>query len=89
MTFAPGESEGGPENNHQGADQWLFVMSGSGVAFVNGTRVELGQGTLVLIERGEKHEIRNTGSTPLKTVNVYVPPAYTTEGDERPAGRTG
>jgi mannose-6-phosphate isomerase-like protein (cupin superfamily) len=87
MTLAPGESEGGPDSNHQGADQWLFVMRGSGVAFVNGDRVELGQGTLLLIEHGEKHEIRNTGGTPLKTVNIYVPPAYTTEGDERPAAR--
>jgi mannose-6-phosphate isomerase-like protein (cupin superfamily) len=37
--------------------------------------------------RGEAHEIRNTGDEPLKTLNVYVPPAYTDDGDELPAGR--
>ncbi|MBV8229453.1 MAG: hypothetical protein JO329_05655 [Planctomycetaceae bacterium] len=41
----------------------------------------------MLIQRGETHEIRNTGREPLRTLNVYVPPAYTDEGDELPAGR--
>jgi oxalate decarboxylase/phosphoglucose isomerase-like protein (cupin superfamily) len=33
------------------------------------------------------HEIRNTGNDPLRTLNVYVPPAYTEDGKERPAGK--
>jgi mannose-6-phosphate isomerase-like protein (cupin superfamily) len=87
MTLAPGETEGGPDNRHQGADQWLFVVSGTGVAIVEEARVELREGTLMLIQRGNRHEIRNTGETSLKTLNVYVPPAYTVDGDELPAGR--
>ena len=87
MTLTPGATEGGPDNKHRGADQWLFVVSGTGAAIVNGERVALRRGTLVLIERGDRHEIRNTGRTPLRTLNVYVPPAYTSDGDELPAGR--
>lgn len=87
MTLAPGDSEGGSDNRHRGADQWLFVESGSGVAIVNGRRYQLKAGSLILIERGERHEIRNTGRTPLRTLNVYVPPAYTRTGDELPRGR--
>jgi mannose-6-phosphate isomerase-like protein (cupin superfamily) len=87
MTLAPGEAEGGPDNRHQGADQWLYVVSGTGAAVVNGERVELREGTLVLIRRGDRHEVRNTGQTPLKTLNVYVPPADTDDGEELPAGR--
>jgi mannose-6-phosphate isomerase-like protein (cupin superfamily) len=87
MTLGPGEKEGGPDNRHRGADQWLFVEAGSGVAIVNGARTKLRAGSLVLIERGDRHEIRNTGRTPLKTLNVYVPPAYTPAGDELPRGR--
>jgi oxalate decarboxylase/phosphoglucose isomerase-like protein (cupin superfamily) len=41
----------------------------------------------VLIERGDTHEIRNTGRTPLRTLNFYVPPAYTSDGDELPVGK--
>src|SRR5204862_4477770 len=75
MVLAAGASEGGPANRHRGADQWLFIVSGVGAAIVAGRRVPLKAGTLVLIGRGEPHEIRNTGRGLLKTVNVYVPPA--------------
>jgi hypothetical protein len=27
MTLGPGESEGGRDNRHQGADRWLYVVS--------------------------------------------------------------
>ena len=30
MTLAPGETEGGPDNCHRGADQWLFVVARDG-----------------------------------------------------------
>ena len=87
MTLARGDSEGGPDNRHRGADQWLFVESGTGVAIVNRQRTSIRAGSLVLIERGDRHEIRNTGRTPLRTLNIYVPPAYTKDGDERPRGK--
>jgi mannose-6-phosphate isomerase-like protein (cupin superfamily) len=87
MTLGPGDCEGGPDNRHRGADQWLFVEAGRGTAIVNGRRVALKSGSLLLIERGDRHEIRNTGRTPLRTLSVYVPPAYTTQGDELPRGR--
>lgn len=87
MTLPPGESEGGPDNRHRGSDQWLFVVSGKGVAIVDKQRVRLQAGTVLLIEQGQIHEIRNIGTTPLKTVNFYVPPAYSAEGDELPRGK--
>lgn len=87
MTLAPGDSEGGPKNRHRGADQWLFVVAGTGVARVNGRSHPLRPGTLLLVERGDEHEIRATGRTPLRTLNVYVPPAYTRGGDELPRAR--
>jgi mannose-6-phosphate isomerase-like protein (cupin superfamily) len=87
MTLGPGEIEGGPDNRHRGADQWLFVVRGTGLAIVDGKRIPLRAGTLVLIHRGEAHEIRNTGKTPLRTLNVYVPPAYTMSANELPAGQ--
>jgi mannose-6-phosphate isomerase-like protein (cupin superfamily) len=87
MTLPPGDSEGGDDNSHRGADQWLFVVAGSGRARIGKRSVALREGTLLLIEAGETHEIRNTGDTPLKTLNLYAPPAYTAQGDELPRGR--
>ena len=83
MVIAPGKSEGHATNRHDGADQWLYVISGSGVATINRQRHALRPATLLLIECGDRHEIRNTGRQPLKTLNFYVPPAYTSEGNER------
>lgn len=87
MVIAPGDSEGGPDNRHRGADQWMYVLSGSGAAILGGRKHRLRAGSLVLIERGTTHEIRNAGRTPLKTLNVYVPPAYRADGKELPRGR--
>ena len=87
MVLAPGDSEGGPDNRHRGADQWLFVVSGTGVATVEGRRVPLKAGTLLVIERRERHEVRNTGRTLLKTLNFYYPPAFDADGDPVGAGR--
>ena len=87
MVIPPGDCEGGPDNRHRGADQWLYVLAGSGVATLSGRKHRIKAGSLVLIERGATHEIRNSGRTPLKTLNVYVPPAYRSDGNELPRGR--
>lgn len=88
MVLLPGKSEGGGDNRHRGADQWLFVESGSGIATVNKRRYALKAGTLLLIERGDEHEVRNTGRGALRTLNFYVPPAYDSGGDELPRGKS-
>jgi mannose-6-phosphate isomerase-like protein (cupin superfamily) len=86
MTLAPGSNTGGPDNRHRGADQWMFVVSGTGLAIVDGAQTPLQAGSLLVIEHGETHEIRCTGGEPLRTVNFYSPPAYDDDGEELPAG---
>lgn len=76
MVLAAGESTGGPTNKHETSDQWLYVVSGRGQATVGRQQVDLAPGSLLLIEAGEPHEIKNTGNTPLDTINVYAPPEY-------------
>ena len=62
------------------------MTEGTGAAIVNGRRLPLKTGTIVLIEAGDTHEIRNTGRGLLKTVNVYLPPPYDSQGEELAAG---
>ena len=76
MVLAPGESTGGDDNTHPVSDQWLYAISGTGQATVGGRPCALDAGTLLLVEAGEPHEIRNTGAASLVTVNVYAPPVY-------------
>lgn len=69
-------TEGGPTYRHHGSDQWLYIVEGTGTATVNGHRYPLKPGVIMLIEQGDTHELRSTGPTALKTLNVYVPPAF-------------
>ena len=87
MVLGPGGTEGGPDNHHRGADQWLLVTEGTGAAVISGHKLPLKAGTLMLIEAGDTHEIRNTGRGLLKTVSIYLPPAYDGEGEELPPGK--
>ena len=91
MVIPPGGQEGDEENRHRGADQWLFVGSGSGVARVESEgkrrRIPLRAGKLLVIERGERHTVANAGRTLLKTLNFYSPPAFRPDGSTLPAGR--
>src|SRR4051794_14820513 len=87
MVIPPGESEGGPGNRHRGSDQWLFVVEGNGYARIRDKRHPLRKGTLLLIEHGEPHEVRNTGRAPLRTLNIYSPPAYRADGEELPRAK--
>jgi len=74
MTVEPGRKVGGPDNRHTDSDQWLYVVSGTGVATVAGEPTRIDAGDLLLIETGESHGIENDGDDPLKTVNFYTPP---------------
>lgn len=87
MVITPGNSEGDPRNRHRGADQWLFVVAGRGDAIVKSRRHKLVPGSLIFIRSGERHEIKATGRTPLRTLNFYAPPAYSANGDPLPRGR--
>jgi len=86
MVLAPGKSEGSAQNRHRGSDQWLLVIRGAGTAIVNRRRYRLAPGVLLLIGHGDRHEIRNDGNEDLVTLNFYVPPGYSRDGHELPAG---
>lgn len=81
MTLRPGEtSSEDSANEHPWAEQWLYVVSGTGTARVSGRTVRLREGSLLWIGKREPHVIKNTGRSDLVTVNVYIPPAYRLDG---------
>jgi len=84
MVIAPNDAEGSPTNRHDGADQYLYVVAGTGQATINGRKIPLQAGALLLIEHGDRHEIRNTGRSLLRTLNFYTPPAYDAKGKPLP-----
>ncbi len=82
MTLKPGASSSEAiENEHPLAEQWVFVVSGTGVAKVGRRRLALKKGDLLLIPKRALHQITNTGRARLVTLNFYSPPAYTRKGN--------
>jgi mannose-6-phosphate isomerase-like protein (cupin superfamily) len=87
MTFRSGSaSDDEPSNEHSSSEQWLYVISGIGEVKIGKRRgqlrrIKLETGSLLIIERGELHQIINTGKRSLRTINFYTPPAYDSEGE--------
>lgn len=88
MTLRPGKaSDDRPSNEHRRCEQWLLVLSGHGEAITckkdAQQRAALAPGSLLWIEKGELHQIKNRGRASLVTMNFYVPPAYTEDGEPK------
>jgi mannose-6-phosphate isomerase-like protein (cupin superfamily) len=86
MTLRPGQDTGEVQNEHPKAEQWLYVISGSGQAIVGGKRRAVKDRSLMLIPKGAAHQIKNTSRRQLlhRAETTGVPPAYTRSGEVRP-----
>src|SRR5438045_3993321 len=86
MVLKPGEStEDKPMNEHPRSEQWLYVVSGTAKAIIGKRRFGLRERSLLLIEKGEIHQITNTGRGLMVSLNLYAPPAYSKEGEVLPS----
>lgn len=89
MELKPGDtSDDELSNEYPRSEQWVLVLAGTGRAtVVSKTQVRrsvvLRAGSLLVIEKGERHQIRNTGKASLRTLNTYCPPAYDSAGELR------
>lgn len=82
MNLRPGQTSGELGNEHPRAEQWLYVIAGRGTLRFGNRRRTIDPGSLVLIRKGEIHQVVNDQKrTILRTLNVYVPPAYTKTGE--------
>ncbi len=62
-----------PPNTHEAADEFFFVLSGTGVARCDGTDVMLKKGDALLVRPGSEHVVENTGTNKLYTLTVMTP----------------
>jgi mannose-6-phosphate isomerase-like protein (cupin superfamily) len=74
MTIPPGGEIG--EEVHDGIDQILTFVSGTGEARVSGKTKKVAAGDLVAVPSGTKHNFVNTGPNPLVLYTVYGPPEH-------------
>src|ERR671928_1603524 len=74
MTLRPGEEIG--EEVHEGTDQVLAFVAGTGEAVIEGERQPVRAGSVVVVPAGTRHNFINTGGTSLRLVTVYTPPEH-------------
>ena len=85
ITMAAGASD--VWHRHPGAEHALVVFEGRGVVTVGDETETLEPLKGIRVEEGRPHRVQNTGRTPLRTLNVYVPPAYRKDGNPRSRGK--
>lgn len=57
-------------------DQFLRVEAGEGKAILDGVEHTIRNGSAVVVPAGARHNLINTGGTPLKLYTVYSPPNH-------------
>lgn len=77
MTIPEGGEIGA--ESHEGHDQVLVFVEGTGKAVIGGTETEVKAGDLSFVASGTHHNFVNTGKGPLRLYTLYGPP-------EHPAG---
>ena len=69
--FEPGGRT--PPNTHKDADEFFYVLSGTGIARCDGREVSRRKGDALLVRPGSEHIVENTGTTKLYTLTVMTP----------------
>jgi mannose-6-phosphate isomerase-like protein (cupin superfamily) len=74
MTLQPGEEIGAEV--HEDRDQFFRFEAGSGEVMIDGKTHPVEDDFGVIVPAGARHNVRNTGSEPLKLYTLYGPPEH-------------
>lgn len=74
MTLQPGEEIG--SEVHQGRDQFFRFEEGEGAVDIDGRENRVKDDFAVIVPAGARHNVRNTGSAPLRFYTIYAPPEH-------------
>ena len=61
---------------HEGHDQLLYFVAGSGVAKIGEDEHDITEGDVSIVPSGTFHNFRNSGSGMLKLFTTYSPPEH-------------
>lgn len=74
MSLEAGEDIG--EEVHAGTDQFFRVEAGRGEVVIDGNASDIESDMAIVVPAGARHNIRNTGSEPLRLYTLYAPPEH-------------
>ena len=74
MTLGPGEEIG--EEVHDDRDQFFRLEAGEGEVWIDGNRSRVKDDDAIIVPAGARHNVVNTGDTPLRLYTLYAPPEH-------------
>ncbi|HEY9720890.1 MAG TPA: cupin domain-containing protein [Oscillatoriaceae cyanobacterium] len=81
MSLKPGEEIGAEA--HRSGDQFFRVEAGEGEIVINGVKHHVSAGFAMIVPAGARHNVRNTGTKPLKLYTLYAPPEHRRDVEQR------
>jgi mannose-6-phosphate isomerase-like protein (cupin superfamily) len=74
MALPAGEEIG--EEVHEDTDQFFRVEEGEGEVWMDGERMPIESEFAIVVPAGVRHNVKNTGSKPMKLYTIYAPPHH-------------
>jgi len=74
MTLQPGDEIGAEV--HEDRDQFFRIEEGEGTIDIDGQTNRVEDDFAVIVPAGARHNVRNTGSKPLRLYTIYAPPEH-------------
>ncbi len=74
MALKPGEDIGA--ETHATHDQFFRVETGRGEITIDGTSTAVKDGDGIVVPAGARHNLKNTGDTPMRLYTLYGPPNH-------------
>lgn len=74
MALRPGEEIG--EEVHHDRDQFFRIEQGEGEVEIDGVRTRIQGDFGIVVPAGARHNVRNTGRTPMRLYTLYGPPEH-------------
>ena len=71
--LSPGRVHPGVKEIHDKAEHAFYVLDGDGEIIIQDETYELHPHTAVLVPQGFSHQLKNTGTKPLRWIVVYAP----------------
>ena len=68
------ENSGLPWHSHEGSDEIIYVLQGTGAAESRNETQSIEPGTVLLMEAGSEHRILNQGKGEMKLLCSFSPP---------------
>lgn len=74
MALRPGEDIGA--EIHATHDQFFRIEAGTGEVMIDATTTKIKADDAIIVPAGARHNVINTGDTPLKLYTIYAPPEH-------------